>query len=1070
MRTKSQGTLPLPLGLRLLAVTLVVVSLTLSATTTTTSAAPLRSPVLLTPSPTSNNVLEVELTLRQSSVDLDTVASGPVGNFILFGYKVVRGQANGGPSEDARGTYPGPTLNVQPGQTLIMTINNALTNLTMRDYFDPHWTPVHATVPLYPAQLTTSPYNNHVHGIHTSPAGNSDNVLLSIPPGTMNTYTYYIPTDHPAGMYWYHTHRHMLTSPQTFRGLAGMLIIGRADGYIPAVSQNKLPIRVMALQYNTVFDRASATKRRRVLNNPYWNSGINTSVVPAPGELAKGTYRPLLTPINFQDSDVGTSFLTAWWAGALSVNNNRGKYQWMPQSLQTFTNAKGVVTQRAQPNADPRTRDVQFTVNGQFQPTVDDTVRGQTEVWVLANMADAAYMVVTLTETATGNHPVISIIGQDGNPRDVVGVSFLDGGRRLVLPPATRYAIAVTMPLQGDLVLEMPPVLPKDRVLLQGQLKNPGIRYVNDGTPNPPAELGTISVDARHVNYMDGFFVTPTQVLLTARPDATKPATKPVPFKPGQPTNAYSSFYQTVGKPVAATRSLIITGGFGNEWANPQDPNAFAYQFDGNQFPNIPLLQPRLNTIEEWRFLNFNNDEHPIHIHINDFQVTEIVDPQAAQTGGRVVTGPGNWGQDNINVPAPLVTNKGKTIPGEVTVRTFFQQYAGTYVFHCHRLNHEDNGLMAVVNVIPQRSVVAIAYRTSTAAKVDVVSTGDAPFVQGDSSTDTVASGLVPFSGYAGTLVTAVADVDGDGVFDLVVATTADVRPRIMAFAGATNFSTVLVKPFFLTKKRLPRAAAVSVGAGGYVLGFNTSAQSNVVVGINGRVVVLDLMRQSAVSSFAPFGNAYAGAISVAVGQVTGLGRTGIVVGSLSGDVAVFVFQLYVPVRSAKAPSPSLVARFSPFGALGADAKQPVGLAAGWVAGLEGGFARIVVSHPTLNRVKVFTVSSRVQGHPELYIVSLMDYSVAENYVEMADFAVANVPSGKAVAVATASNIAGASLVVASTSTDIGALGGPVVRLTELVRPSRNATMVEPDPAGYRTVWVAPSSLVGGGLVSVSGA
>jgi hypothetical protein len=32
----------------------------------------------------------------------------------------------------------------------------------------------------------------------------------------------------------------------------------------------------------------------------------------------------------------------------------------------------------------------------------------------------------------------------------------------------------------------------------------------------------------------------------------------------------------------------------------------------------VPLIQPRLNSVEEWRFVNHNNDEHPIHVHVND--------------------------------------------------------------------------------------------------------------------------------------------------------------------------------------------------------------------------------------------------------------------------------------------------------------------------------------------------------------------------------------------------------------------------------------------------------------------
>ena len=60
-------------------------------------------------------------------------------------------------------------------------------------------------------------------------------------------------------------------------------------------------------------------------------------------------------------------------------------------------------------------RDVQFTVNGQFQPVIKSKA-GQTEIWVLANVSDIVYMNVQLTETATGKHPKIAIVGQDGIP------------------------------------------------------------------------------------------------------------------------------------------------------------------------------------------------------------------------------------------------------------------------------------------------------------------------------------------------------------------------------------------------------------------------------------------------------------------------------------------------------------------------------------------------------------------------------------------------------------------------------------------------------------------------------
>ncbi len=83
---------------------------------------------------------------------------------------------------------------------------------------------------------------------------------------------------------------------------------------------------------------------------------------------------------------------------------------------------------------------------------------GQTEIWVLANVSDIAYITVQLTETATGRHPKIAIVGQDGNPYPAVHYPPFENGTRLVIPPASRFAIAVTIPAEGELIMEMPPM------------------------------------------------------------------------------------------------------------------------------------------------------------------------------------------------------------------------------------------------------------------------------------------------------------------------------------------------------------------------------------------------------------------------------------------------------------------------------------------------------------------------------------------------------------------------------------------------------------------------------------
>ena len=218
--------------------------------------------------------------------------------------------------------------------------------------------------------------------------------------------------------------------------------------------------------------------------------------------------------MNFAQSKKGTQYATVWFAGPLSIENFRGRFEFIPSNLQRFGAKPGGPggDVEADPSLPDYKRDVQFTVNGLFQPVIKSKP-GQTEIWVLANVSDIAYMSVQLTETATGKHPKIAIVGQDGNPSPAVHYPVFEGGTRLVIPPATRYAIAVTMPESGDLVLEMPPMGSGARTL-----SSPGVLYENDGSDNPPATLGTLSVVPSAISYFDGFFIFPTQVLARAVP------------------------------------------------------------------------------------------------------------------------------------------------------------------------------------------------------------------------------------------------------------------------------------------------------------------------------------------------------------------------------------------------------------------------------------------------------------------------------------------------------------------------------------------------------------------------
>ena len=195
-----------------------------------------REPVTLA---SKDGVLEVRLSARQGQATLDTVAT-PVQNFSSSTTRLIRGEASDG-KRSGGNLYPAPTLQVFPGERLIVHFENGLTGLTIRDYFSPQYTPKGQPVPIYPEQMTSSPINLHTHGLHVSPKGNADNVLLHIPPGMSNTYTYDLPRNMPQGAYWYHSHLHGLTSAQVYEGLVGLLAIGRMDGNLPVVTRQEHP-------------------------------------------------------------------------------------------------------------------------------------------------------------------------------------------------------------------------------------------------------------------------------------------------------------------------------------------------------------------------------------------------------------------------------------------------------------------------------------------------------------------------------------------------------------------------------------------------------------------------------------------------------------------------------------------------------------------------------------------------------------------------------------------------------------------------------------------------------------
>ena len=108
------------------------------------------------------------------------------------------------------GRFGGPTIRVKQGGRLRIALTNDLGD------------DIDGPVNWFRRPNST---NLHLHGLHISPSGASDDVFRSVGPSTTAHYDYAIPAAHPAGLFWYHPHVHGSSSLQQGGGMAGALII-----------------------------------------------------------------------------------------------------------------------------------------------------------------------------------------------------------------------------------------------------------------------------------------------------------------------------------------------------------------------------------------------------------------------------------------------------------------------------------------------------------------------------------------------------------------------------------------------------------------------------------------------------------------------------------------------------------------------------------------------------------------------------------------------------------------------------------------------------------------------------
>ncbi|UNK44236.1 multicopper oxidase family protein [Arthrobacter sulfonylureivorans] len=127
-------------------------------------------------------------------------------------------------------------------------------------------------------------------------------------------------------------------------------------------------------------------------------------------------------------------------------------------------------------------------------------------------------------------------------------------------------------------------------------------------------------------------------------------------------------------EPVAAHRRFDFSMGMGPGMG----PGGMRFTINDKAFDAGRIDETvSVGSVEEWTLSNGSPMDHPMHLHVWPMQVI--------QEGGRNLPDP-KW-QDVVNIPAL----------DEVKVLVSFDDFPGRAVFHCHILDHEDQGMMGVV-------------------------------------------------------------------------------------------------------------------------------------------------------------------------------------------------------------------------------------------------------------------------------------------------------------------------------------------------------------------------------------
>lgn len=539
--------------------------------------------------------------------------------------------------------FPGPTIMLDPGDQLRLTLTN---NLIKKSYtYDFCGRPDVAEKGLPHCFNTT---NIHYHGLHVSPLSicrdgtacsgsgpdgarprlGGDDIFIEIPPRATATdppesqdYCIQLPDFHAPGTHWYHAHKHGSTAIQVNNGLAGTLII-REQGDVRILGDQPHRDLVWLMQEvltegndQLVYAKTAGTDDSAFLINGVFLPSLTMQT----GEVQRWRF------VNATSRPRGLAKLRL-----IKVSSDPSAAETLPAALDLGTNPS------AAQQADAET--------------------------YLAENAQTMHLFAVDGVSFYGKPPM-AVDGWDfapGNRADFL-IKLDDPGLYVVYKDAHQYASGAQPSLQ-----------PLGWVVVNPGTGNVELPSVVPGTP--PCYLDPIE-QYQKTKEVD-FLMTPSNAWNQNG-------------CPGDPP--WSCATDTTNDPACSLNPPLVPNIFVIDCKrfNP-DPNAID--------PKYKML---LGTAEQWQVNNLGGAAHPFHIHVNPFQILEIYDPNQSDPDKRLQTWTPEtaiwW--DTTALPFPKVTNN-VVEAGYVKIRQRFTTYYGEFVIHCHFLNHEDMGMMKKVEVL----------------------------------------------------------------------------------------------------------------------------------------------------------------------------------------------------------------------------------------------------------------------------------------------------------------------------------------------------------------------------------